>query len=277
MMVMQMNPTIAYKIASNQTVGASLVIGVQTFRAFGLDQFAQFTKDQKPLPARGNDWAYGAGVRLGYYGKFFRKKLSIGAVVTSKVYNSKFNKYTDLFAEQGDFDTPPNIGIGLAYRINKKTDIALDITRVFYSEVAAVSNPGPVTQGGGSAFPNGDRDTYALGNDKGLGFGWQNQTIYKLGINYQYNKKWAFRAGWNFADSPIPEETGAVLFSMIAPATTRHHLTLGASYNLGPNSDVNVSYVHAFEYIQRGPTYIGSRGEIAMYQNSLGVSYSFYF
>ncbi|WJW75208.1 outer membrane protein transport protein [Thiohalobacter sp. IOR34] len=277
LMVMQMNPTIAFRASKNHSIGASLIMSVQTFRAFGLDQFAQFTKDQLPLPARGNDWAYGAGVRIGWLGKFMKKKLTLGASASSKVYMTKFEKYKDLFAEQGNFDTPPILGFGAAYKVNKKLTVAMDITRIFYSQIPAVSNPGPVTTGGGSPFINGDRDTYALGNDKGLGFGWENQTAYKLGINYDYSKEWSFRAGWNYAKSPIPEKEGAVLFNIVAPATTQHHLTLGASYRPSNNSEVSFSYVHAFKFKQKGPTYIGTQGEIEMYQNSVGASYAYYF
>jgi len=56
LMVMQMNPTAAYRINKRNTVGASLIIGVQTFRDFGLTQFSTFTADGQPLVAQGNDW-----------------------------------------------------------------------------------------------------------------------------------------------------------------------------------------------------------------------------
>jgi long-chain fatty acid transport protein len=186
---------------------------------------------------------------------------------------TEFDKYSDLFAEQGDFDTPANIGVGISYKFTPKLTLGMDITHTFYEDVNAVGNPS-AQKGPGSIYPNGD-ESARLGNDAGLGFGWENQTAFKLGAIYDYNNKWALRAGWNYAKSPIDESNGEVLMSMMAPATTQNHLTLGATYKPSKRSEWSFSYVHAFKYEQRGPTYIGSTGEISMYQNSVGVSFGY--
>lgn len=272
LMVMQMNPTVAYRINKDHTVGASLILSVQTFRAFGLTQFSTFTADGLPLIAQGNDWSYGAGVRLGWLGKFMDKRLMLGVSGSPRVYMSKFDKYNNLFAEQGDMDTPPVLGVGMSYKLTDKTTVALDISRTFYSEIAAIGNVGPNLPGDPSGpFPVSQEEN-ALGADNGLGFGWEDQTVYKLGISYQFDPKWTFRAGWNYGKSPIPEENGAVLFNIVAPATTQHHLTLGATYQISDMLEVSASYMHAFRYKQYGPTYIGVSGEIGMAQDSFGVS-----
>lgn len=271
MMIMQMNPTIAFRPAKNHSVGASLVLSVQTFRAFGLDYFTQFTRDQdnRFLTNRGNDWSYGAGVRLGWMGEFMKDRLILGVSGTSKIYMSKFDKYTSLFAEQGDFDTPPNLGIGMSYKVTPKLLVAMDVTHTFYEETRSIGNLPPTT-GPGSVFPNAD-EIHRMGNDAGLGFGWENQTIYKLGLAYKYDNKWTLRAGWNYGKSPIPENNGAILVNFLAPATTEHHLTFGASYQYSDMIEYSFMYMHAFENRQWGPTYIGSMGEIEMSQNAIGA------
>ena len=63
--------------------------------------------------------------------------------------------------------------------------------------------------------------------------------------------------------------------SIMAPAATQNHLTLGATYSPSKHVEWSFSYVHAFEYKQDGPTYIGNTGEISMYQNSFGVSFGY--
>jgi len=210
-------------------------------------------------------------VRLGWLGKFMDNKLLLGASGSPRVYMSKFDKYTNLFAEQGDFDTPPMFGVGMSYKLNDKTTVALDISRTFYSNIAAIGNPGPNLPGDPRGpFPVSQAEN-ALGADNGLGFGWEDQTVYKLGVAYQYDPKWTFRGGWNYGESPIPEET-EVLFNIVAPATTQHHLTLGASYQLSDMLEVSASYMHAFRYEQYGPTYIGVSGEIGMAQNAFGMN-----
>ena len=78
-----------------------------------------------------------------------------------------------------------------------------------------------------------------MGADAGLGFGWKNQTIYKLGLAYQLNDQWTVRGGWNYGKSPIPSDNGAILVNIVAPATTQSHMTMGATYNLTPSSEVS--------------------------------------
>jgi len=277
--MLQMSPTIAVKANKQNSFGASVVFGVQTFRAFGLEYFETFTQsfaDEKPvdnLTGNGNDWAYGAGVRLGWMGNYFDKRLSLGAVYTSKIYMTEFDDYSDLFAEQGDLDTPANVGFGISYKFTPKLTLGLDITRTFYEDVAAIGNASATT-GPGSIYPNED-ERHRLGNDDGLGFGWDDQTVYKLGAIYDYSKDWTFRAGWNYGESPVDEKNGEILMSIMAPAVTQNHLTLGATYSPSKAMELSFSYVHAFKYEQDGPTYIGNTGKISMYQNSVGVSFGY--
>jgi long-chain fatty acid transport protein len=200
------------------------------------------------------------------------KKLMLGAAATTQTYMSRFKKYSELFAEQGQFNTPANIGFGIAYKFNKKFMMAFDITHTFYEGVAAVSNDGPETTGA----PLGGDNSRELGNDNGLGFGWEDQTVYKLGMAYQLNKKWILRAGWNYGKSPIDEKKD-IMFNIVAPAVTQNHLTLGVGYKLSRGFELNASYVHAYEFRQNGPTYISDNGdntgEIGMYQDSITIGF----
>jgi len=275
LLVMNINPTIAYKLDENNSIGATLIIGLQTFKSYGLEQFLQFTSTQDETAQftdNGTEIAYGSGIRIGWLGTF--GDMRFGAEYTSQTYMSKFDDYKDLFAEQGQMNTPGNIGLGASYDINKKLTIALDINYVMYEDVAAVSNVGPDPRSA-VAFPV-DRATNALGEDEGLGFGWKNQTVFKLGLEYLLDNKWTLRSGWNYGESPIDEETD-ILFNITAPAVVQHHLTMGATYQLDKDSEISMSYVHAFEYEQFGPTYIGSEGSISMSQDSIGMAFSMNF
>lgn len=280
LMVMQMNPTVSYKVNKQNSIGATLVFSIQTFRAFGLNYFETFTQSfidnagsVTHLTNNGNDWAYGAGTRIGWMGNFMDKKLSLGAVYSSRVFMTKFDKYSDLFAEQGDLDTPANMGVGISYKFTPKLTLGLDVTRTFYEDVAAIGNAS-ATKGPGSVFPNAD-EKHRLGNPEGLGFGWNDQTVFKLGAIYDYNDLWTFRTGWNYGKSPIDESNGEILMSIVAPAVTQNHLTMGATYSPSKRIEWSFSYVHSFEFEQNGPTFIGNTGELSMYQNALGVSFGY--
>ena len=91
------------------------------------------------------------------------------------------------------------------------------------------------------------------------------------------NESWILRGGWNYGESPI-DESREIIFNLLAPATTEHHITMGGTYILNPTMELNVSYIHAFENEQAGPTYIsddGSNlGRAKMSQHALGGSFS---
>ena len=273
---MQMAPSISYKFNKQNSVAASLVIGVQRFRAFGLEYFENFTATglgSTGLTGNGNDYSYGAGARIGWMGQYLDKRLSLGAVYTSKIYQTEFDDYDELFAEQGDLDSPPQAGLGISYKFTDDLTVGFDVLKTFYSEVAAINNQS-AQKGPGSVFPNGD-EKHRLGNDEGLGFGWDDQIAYKLGVLYDWNEKLTLRAGWNYGKSPVNEKNGEVLMAMVAPAITQHHATIGATYMPNKRTELSFSFVHAFKYEQEGPTFIGNTGRIQMDQNSLGVSFGY--
>lgn len=279
LLAMNINPTIAMKLDDTNAVGATLIIGMQVFKAFGLSEFTQFTvtqDDTAKFTDEGAEVSYGAGIRLGWLGKYMNNDLTVGAEYTSQTYMKAFDKYVDLFAEQGKINTPGNIGIGAAYKLNADTTVAMDINYIMYEDVASISNTGPNTASfAGNAFPV-DRATNALGADGGLGFGWTNQTVIKLGADYHYNEAWTLRGGWNYGKSPI-NESHDILFNIVAPATTEHHLTLGATWQFAKDMEASFSYIHAFKNRQFGPTYIGTAGSIEMEQDSLGATFSMNF
>lgn len=250
-------PTASFKVAPNHSIGVSPLIGYQRFKAEGLQGFGVGTGTSN----LGYDNSFGYGVRIGYMGKI-TPTVTIGAAYASKMKMGSFDKYKGLFAEQGGFDIPENYNLGVAFQATPELTLALDYQRINYSGVKSISNP--------------STNQAPLGSNGGPGFGWQDIDVWKLGAVYQYNKQWAFRAGYNHGKNPI--QSRDVTFNIIAPGVVSNHATLGATYLTSTGGEWTVSYMHAFENTVTGPT-IGSFGPggtdtIKMYQNSLGVSYS---
>jgi len=281
----QMLPSIAYVLNKNNIIGASLAIGIQQFRAYGLGAFESLGfagPGATGTSGNGNDWSYGAGVRFGWLGKFMDDRLSLGANYSSRVFMTKFDKYDTLFAEQGDFDIPENYAIGMAFKITPALTVAADIEQINYSNIASIANPGPnayVPSDLNPLCPGPDTPICNLGGDLGMGFGWKDATVYKIGLNYDYNKAWSFRAGYNHGDAVIPKDQ--VLFNMLAPATVEDHVTLGASYRPSKNIEWSATYVHGFENTISGPTAftnlpIGAdNASISMDINTFGISFAY--
>lgn len=265
-------PTYSMKLNENHSVGIGLNLAVQAFEAQGLQNFDApgVTSSVGNVTNNGHDFSYGAGIRLGWQGKV-SDTVTLGATYQTRTYMSEFDDYAGLFAEQGDFDIPENFALGIAVQATPKLLVAADVMRINYSELNSVGNGGPMTNP--TPFP--------LGGDNAAGFGWDDQTIYKLGIAYQYSNRLTLRAGLNHADQPIP--AAETLFNILAPATVEDHLTLGATWILDNGSELTFSYMHAFENTVNGagsippgfpPGMGGGNADLKMYQDAIGVAYS---
>jgi long-chain fatty acid transport protein len=284
--------TLGYKINDQNAVGVSLALAVQRFRFFGGDAFQAFnlsptggvttiTSDPAHLTGNGFDYSYGAGVRLGYLGQYFNGKLSLGLDYNSRSYMTKFDKYRGLFAEQGGFDIPQSYGIGLAFKPVHNLVIAADVTQVLYSEVASIGNRGPGTRPPGNpnsksllGLPSHLDPSKALGNDNGMGFGFNDQVVYKLGVQYGLNKKLLVRAGYNYGHSPIPNDQ--LTFATLAPATTERHYTTGLTYKPSDELEITAMYMYVPSHNQQNlvrQNVVGAAA-IGMHQNFFGVGAS---
>jgi len=258
-------PTLSYKVNEQHSVGVSPLIGIQRFSAYGVQAFQGISSSPANVTNNGNEYAYGLGVRLGWMGKL-NDKVSVGAAYASKIYMSELDKYSGLFAEQGDFDMPSNWGLGVAFQPTAQVKVALDYQRINYSDVASVSNPST------NAFP--------LGSNNGPGFGWEDVNVWKLGVEYALNSNLTLRAGYNHGDNPI--QARDVTFNILAPGVIEEHVTLGFTYAFASGNELTMSYVHAFENSVTGasllPAFMGAAPAgsetIKMHQDSLGIAYS---
>lgn len=279
--------TVGYKLNDDHSVGAALQFAVTRFRAYGLEAFALFDKtfgysisaDPDNLTGRGFDYSYGAGVKLGWQGEFLDDRLTVGLAYTSRSYMSKFDKYRGLFAEQGDFDIPENYGVGISFKPKNNLVIAADILRIKYSDVASIGNRGPGTSrlpynagnqlNGIISIPNSNFET---GNDQGMGFGWEDQTVYKLGIQYGVNNRLLVRAGYNYGKSPIPDDQ--LTFNILAPAVVEKHYSVGFTYRHTEELEITGTYMYVASNSQSSPPFqniVGS-ASVNMHQNLFALS-----
>lgn len=277
----------AYKVSEGQSIGASLNLAAQRFKINGLGRFVQFgiSSDPAHLTNNGYDYSYGAGVRLGWLGKFADGRVSVGATWASKSYMSKFDKYRGLFAEQGDFDIPENYGIGLAIKPVDNFTTAFDVVRIKYSGVASVGNPGPGAYGGSGVdeatimgqianFGSTSTDPKALGMDNGMGFGWKDMTVYKLGLIYDATDRLTLRTGYNYGKMPI--RLDQAVFSAMAPATVEKHYSMGFTYQMKGELDWEIS--GSYMYVANNEVRVNGQAVVdqvfyKMHQHILGVGF----
>jgi long-chain fatty acid transport protein len=266
-------PTLAYKFTPNHSIGISPLIGFQRFKLEGGQAFAGFSTDPANLSNRGHDTAHGFGVRIGWFGKM-SDTVSLGAAYSSKIYMSKFDKYSGLFAEQGDFDIPENYNFGIAVKATPKLTVAADYQRINYSDIKAVGNPSSSL---GNCF--GGVVANCMGGSAGAGFGWRDVNVFKIGFEYEYNPLLTLRAGYDHTDNPI--RSSDVTVNILAPGVVQDHLTFGLTYKTSNKSELTLSYMHAFSKSVTGPSLFNgftaplSSGTetIKMHQNALGIAW----
>jgi long-chain fatty acid transport protein len=279
-------PTFAMKVNKQHSFGASLLIGYQKFRAYGLSSFYGYTPNAANPYAtnnfvsdRGDDTSWGYGLKFGWMGKV-SDAVTLGASYTTKMKMQKFDKYKDLFAEEGGFDMPESLNLGIAVKATPVLTIAADYQRINYGDVKSVANSSrmpldPAIGPGGAGIAN------SLGCSTCRGFGWSSVDVIKLGVEYQYSSNLVLRAGYNHTDNPI--QSRDVTFNMIAPGVVQDHVTLGFTYNVSKDSELTMSYMHAYKNSVSGLSLFNSWtggtavDKIEMSQDSLGIAYGMKF
>lgn len=257
--------TYAVRLADKHAVGVTAIGALQWFKAEGVGSFAPFSSNPTNLSDRGNSYSSGAGFRVGYMGEW-SKSFSFGASYQTKTWMSDLEEYAGLFAEQGGFDIPANWVAGIAFKPTENVDIALDVQQVLYSGVASIANP---------LLPNLMQSP--LGTDAGAGFGWEDMTTIKGGVQLRAGEGWTWRAGYSYGSQPIPDSE--VLFNILAPGVIEQHLTVGFSKVVKGSQEISIAITRAFSKKVTGPNPLEVPGlqsiELKMDQWDFELGWSF--
>jgi len=272
--------TYARDINASHSFGITPTIAIQRFSARGLQGFAAISSDSDNLTDNGNDYSYGGGLRVGWLTKV-NDKLTLGFSGQTKMLMSKFHNYKGLFAENGGFDIPASVTLGASYKVNNKLTVNADLKRIFYNDVDSISNDLPNVAPFNLNAAGGAESSQSLGGDDGVGFGWKDVSIIKLGAQYVYSNALTLRAGVaHNSDAFNGTET---LFNILAPAVVDTHLSVGATYTPTPGMAWNFAFTHAFAYDISGVNVnhatiaaLGGSGnghiiDLEMYQNDLEI------
>ena len=219
----------------------------------------------------GQDIGFGYNLGFSYdLSKLAIDNLTIGAVYKSAIamkYKGQISAATEPFAPflgsalSDKLTQPSEIGIGVSYDFMKKHTLAFDYKMIGWEDAAGYSD-----------------------------FGWKDQDIYILGYEYREDM-WAFRAGFNYAKSPLREDNGNTgsgaalnMLNLLGfPVNIESHYTLGASYSFTENLSMDVAFVYADEQKDRYDTTalvaIGMANEVfvrhSQYSYSFQLNYNF--
>lgn len=250
--------------------GITPTLAVQRFKAYGLQGYERISSAPLKLHGNGYDYSVGYGARFGYQGTIL-ENLTVGAAFATKMRMQRFDKYEGLFADGGSFDIPANITLGAAYKEpNTGITFTADWQFINYDDVDSVSNSGNTN------FNQACLGSRQLGGSDGCGFGWEDQHIIKLGVQYMPFENWTIRAG--VSHNTQVYNNGESLFNILAPAVIRNHLSFGSTYTFSDAHTINLAYTRAFEEDQVGSHENQQAGKVVhhiMDQHDIVIGYTY--
>lgn len=244
---MTLSPTVAYSISEDSAVGATLNLGYAdaSFRFFPGTSF--FNQANPQMSFFGPKMEQAAGMqyslRLGWWWRP-DPRWSLGAIYQTKTDSTfdggklqvNFSNMPGLGqkvtydAEMDGFTFAAQAGVGTAVHVTDRWMLALDVKRYFWDQAIdtiLVRGTNPSVAGAPTSV------------EMPFVFNWKDQWIFALGSEWRMNDRVTLRAGYNFGENPVPDETLTPLF----PATTERHLSIGASVLKG-----SVTYEFALEH-----------------------------
>lgn len=275
----------AGKASDNFSWGVGPVFAVQMFEANGVGSFTPFTKTFAesfittgvPAPAdnlsdNGRDTSTGWGFAGGLWWAM-GDTFSAGLAYQSKMSMSEFKDYSDLFAEGGGFDIPATTKLGLSFAGTNNVRLNLDIEHIEYSDIASIANPMANLGACPTAGLGGMDLESCLGGSNGGGFGWEDMTVFKLGMEWYPNASTTYRVGYSYGEQPIQEAD--VMFNILAPGVMEQHFTFGMSRNRSDGGGWNLSLMYAPSNSVKGVSMFDPTQELTIEMSQFEIEYSY--
>jgi long-chain fatty acid transport protein len=214
---LNVNPTVAYKITPELTVGVGVQIEYLNVR---LNNGPGFTPNGRS--AELDDFGFGATAGVTWTPA---PGTAIGIGYRSSVNFDLEGDYqiigvTTLDAS-ADLTLPEIVTVGLRQNLTDGVDLLAGFEWTNWSRIGSI----PV------------RNT-----PETLNLNWEDGYFYSLGVEYAYSPATTLRAGIAYEESPITDETRSVLL----PDANRLWLSVGATHRLSDKITIDLGYTHIF-------------------------------
>lgn len=207
-----------------------------------LQASGQAAQDVTSLSNNSSDTSTGYGFAGGVWWGI-SDAVSLGLAYQSKMSMSELDDYSDLFAEAGSFDIPASTKFGISFKGMNNVRVNLDVEHTEFSDIAAVGNPMANLFACPSVNPLSTAIESCLGGNDGAGFGWDDMTTFKLGVEWMHNDTMTWRFGYSYGEQPIGESE--VLFNILAPGVMEQHFTVGMTRTTSQDNAWNFSLMYA--------------------------------
>jgi len=250
---MRFAPGISYKVNDMISIGATLNIMYATME-YSMNNNGTQMADMASS-------AFGIGATIGVTVKP-ADIITIGLVYETKsnFQDFKFNQYVQgVGVEQNtmEFDQPMSATIGLGLKPVTGLVLAFDVQWIRWSE----TNGNDLPEFSGSTTGDGNFDMQ-----------WDDQIVYKFGLQYEVLPVLKIRAGVNYGKMPLSEDNAAALqANMFFPAVSEWHFTAGAGIKLTDKLAVDLGYMYSPE--AKVDT-TGGETKMSQYAVDCGIAYN---
>ena len=262
--------------------GITGVLAAQSFEVEGMGNFAGFTQTfaksggtefPKNLSNNGNSWTFGYGLKGGVIWEA-TEAVNLGLSYQTQTYMTKIDDYSDLLAEGGKFDIPASARAGISWQVNDSITLHLDGERIWYSDIDSIANSISGIVKCPTAGFGGTDTSYCLGGSNGIGFGWDDMDIIKVGAEWDLQNSWVLRGGYSWSDQPISDKE--LLVNILAPGIMEQHVTFGFTRKMANDREFSLSFMWAPENKVSGANSFDPTQEITlkMEQFELEVGYA---
>lgn len=208
-------------------------------------------------------YQFGVGGRVGFTWRI-TPRLQVGAVYVPKAYTTKARGKASIDAnrffasdpvnaillnaidalpnggEEGfvnnydvelEFEIPRQVGAGISYLITNNLLVGFDFKWIQYSDTHAELDV---------KFKNGDNEDFntLVGSStlqSKTRLNWRDQYAFGVGVVWQMDLDWTFRAGYNYARHPVPSKSLTPQLAILP----EHHMSVGCSYRVDENLTLN--------------------------------------
>lgn len=233
-LTVNVNPSIAYKIAPNVSIGAGISV-----------QYLDAKLTNSAGPPLGI-----AKLKADDYGWGFNLGIAVQATPSTRVglhYRSSIKytlegdaRFSGLSAANADIEAdlrvPENASLSIFSAITPRWELMADITWTRWSRIKAIVPtcreasvavcPGSGVPLTGATLPTNWKDTWR----------------FSVGANYKYSPAWKFRFGLAYDPTPTNDRDRTARL----PDEDRFWVALGAQYTVSKNGRLEVGYAHEF-------------------------------
>ena len=269
LMTYEINPTIAYKINDQLSIGAGLrmIYSDGTVKSTAPAALASFARDME-----GDSLDFGYNLALTYkplkeftLAATYRSMIDLNIEGDARLSNSIGGFYSGPVSIS--IPVPATLNLAAAYTFNEKTTVEFVYDKAYWSKYKTLDFE---YQGDKTDFT-----TLEAVFDAPIDKSWKDTESYRLGVTHKYDSAWTVMAGLVYFETPVPEKT----LSFELPDSKGMGYSLGARHALSEAIELGASFMYAGRKdrtVSNNDSGInGTFSNTAVYFLSLGVEYKF--